>query len=106
MSRRAEWQQVLDAQVANWSGMSCEQLITELHEIRAYQVEVESKRYQVEVQLLENTKNYVHVIVAIDDGTLPRSIAPLTHGFIRQKLEANHASPSQPSAGGDLTEHP
>ena len=43
-----------------------------------------------------DTKDYVHVIVAVDDGTLPRSISPLTRGFIKQKGEANHASPSQP----------
>jgi hypothetical protein len=94
MSRRAEWQQVLDAEVARWSGMSWEQLVTELHEVRAYQVEVESKRYQIEVELLENVADYVHVVVGVDDGSLPRSIVPLTHSFIRQKGEANHASPS------------
>jgi hypothetical protein len=96
MSRRAEWQKILDTEVARWSGMSWEQLVTELHEVRAYQVEVESKQYQVEVQLLENTADYVHVVVGVDDGVLPRSIVPLTHSFIRQKGEANHASPSQP----------
>jgi len=36
--------------------MSCEHLIAELYEVRAYEVEVESKQYQVEVQLLENTE--------------------------------------------------
>jgi ribosomal protein L29 len=55
MSRSPEWQKVLDAEVARWSEMSWEQLVTELREVRAYQVELESKRYQVEVQLLENT---------------------------------------------------
>jgi hypothetical protein len=93
-SRRAEWQKVLDAEVARWSGMPWEQLVTELHEVRAYQVEVESKQYQVEVQLLENAADYVHVAVSVDDGSLPRSIVPLTHSFIRQKTEANHANPS------------
>jgi hypothetical protein len=85
MSRRAEWQKVLDKEVAHWSEMSWEQLVTELHEVRAYQVEVESKRYQVEVELLENTEDYVHVIVGVDDGSLPRSVVPLVHSFVRQK---------------------
>jgi hypothetical protein len=57
MSRPPEWQKILDTEVARWSEMSWEQLITEMHEVRAYQVELESKRYQVEVQLLENTAN-------------------------------------------------
>lgn len=98
MSRRAEWQGVLDAEVARWSGMSWEQLVAELHDVRAYRVEVESKRYQIEVELLENTKDYVHVMVAVDDGSLPRSILPLTQSFLKQKGEVNHASPSQPVA--------
>lgn len=65
--------------------MHWEQLVTELRELRAYQVEVESKKYQVEVQLLENTPDYIHVIVSVDDGSLPRSLVPLTHSFIKQK---------------------
>jgi hypothetical protein len=28
---------------------------------------------------------YIHVMVAVDDGSLPASIAPLTHSFICQK---------------------
>lgn len=85
MSRDAEWQKVLDAEVARWSELSQEKLVTELHEARMYQVEVESSRYQVEVQLLENTPGYVHVCVSVDDGSLPRSILPLTHSFLKQK---------------------
>jgi hypothetical protein len=65
--------------------MSCNQLISELPEVRVYEVEFESKKYQVEVELLENTDEYVHVMVAVDDGSLPTSILPLTHGFVRKK---------------------
>ena len=85
MRRRAEWQGVLDAETKRWSAMSCEQLIAELHDVRAYEVEFESKRYQVEVELLENTDEYVQVVMGVDDGSLPASILPLTHSFIRQK---------------------
>jgi hypothetical protein len=85
MSRRQEWRKVLDSEVERWSAMSCEQLVSELHEVRAYEVEFESKRYQVEVELLENTEKYLHVTVAVDDGSLPASFAPLTHSFICQK---------------------
>ena len=49
------------------------------------EVEFESKRYQVEVELLENTEKCLHVIVAVDDGSLPGSVSPLTHSFICQK---------------------
>lgn len=91
-SKRAEWQKVLDAEVARWSGMSWEELATELREVRAYQVELESKQYQVEVQLLENTGGYVHVSVSVDDGSLPQSIVPSTHSFIKQKSSAPASS--------------
>jgi hypothetical protein len=92
MGRREEWQGVLDAETKQWWSMSCERLIAELHDVRAYMVEVDSKQYQVEVQLMENTNAYVHVLVAVDDGSLPWSIVPLTQSFIRQKGGAREGS--------------
>ena len=85
MSRRAEWREVLDVEAERWSSMSCEQLIAELHAVRVYQIENEDKWYQVEVELLEDTNEYVQVGVGIDDGSLPASFAPVTHTFIRHK---------------------
>lgn len=79
------WQKVLDSEVKRWSALSCEQLVSELREVQAYEVEFESQQYQVEVELLENTEKYLHVMVAVDDGRLPASISPLTHSFICQK---------------------
>jgi len=86
MSRRQEWQKVLDTEVQRWSAKSCEQLIAELGDVRAYEVELDSKTYQVEVELLEDTETYLHVMVAVDDGHLPASFRPLTQTFIREKL--------------------
>jgi len=85
MSRREEWRKVLDSEVRRWSAMTCEQLIFELHDLQAYEVELDSKKYQVEVELLENTDTYVHVMMAVDDGSLPASILPLTHSIICSK---------------------
>ena len=76
---------MLDSEVRRWSAMACEQLISELHDLQAYEVELDSKKYQVEVELIENTAQYLHVMVAVDDGHLPSSILPLTHSFIRSK---------------------
>lgn len=73
---------MLDAEVKRWSAMSCEQLASQLHDVQAYEVQFESKPYQVEVELLENTEDYLHVMVAVDDGSLPASFTPLTHSFI------------------------
>ena len=68
---RETWTPVLDAETKRWSAKSCAQLLHDLSEVQAYEVEVESRRYQVEVDLLENTAKYVHVMVAVDDGSLP-----------------------------------
>jgi hypothetical protein len=85
MSWREEWRKVLDIEVQRWSSLAYAQLASELRELRAYEVEFDFKKYQVEVQLLENTEQYLHVMVAVDDGSLPASISPLTHSFIREK---------------------
>jgi hypothetical protein len=84
-SRREQWRKVLDTEVRRWAAMTYEQLISELRDLQVYEVELDSRKYQVEVELLENTKEYVHVMVAVDDGSLPASITPLTHTFICQK---------------------
>jgi hypothetical protein len=85
MSRRRAWQQVLDAEVKRWSAMSCRQLVSALREVQGYEVEFESQPYQVEVEVLENTETYLHVMVTVDDGSFPASLSPLTDSFICQK---------------------
>ncbi len=85
MSRRQQWRKVLDQEVKRWSAMSFNQLAAALHDGEVYQVEFDSKTYQVEVELLENTKDYVHVSVAVDDGSLPASIVPSSRSFIRKR---------------------
>jgi hypothetical protein len=65
--------------------MSCSQLISELHHPQTYEIEFDSKKYQVEVELLQDTEQYLHVMVAVDDGRLPVSIRPSADAFIRPK---------------------
>lgn len=84
MGRREDWRKVLESEVERWSELPYDQLASALQDVQVYEVEFESKRYQVEVQLLENTGRYLHVMVAVDDGSLPESILPLTHSFIRE----------------------
>jgi hypothetical protein len=85
-SRREEWRKVLDSEVERWTAMSCERSLAELSDPpRAYEVEFGSKTYNVEVELLENTEEYLRVMVGVDDGSLPASISPLTHSFICRK---------------------
>ena len=65
--------------------MSYDQLVSDLRDLQAYEVEFDSKTYQVEVEILEYADNYVHVMVAVDDGSLPVSISPSAHTFICQR---------------------
>ena len=90
MSRRDEWRRVLAAEFALWTAKSSEQLLSKLRDPPlAYQIEVDSKMYNVEVVLLENTEQYLHVLVSLDDGSLPASIVPVSQSFIREKATAS-----------------
>jgi hypothetical protein len=83
--KRKEWAPVLEQETARWSSKSYERLLSELRQGQAYEVTLNSKRYAVEVDLLENTPTYLHVAVAVADGSLPASIAPLTTSFLCRK---------------------
>ncbi len=85
MNRREQCRPVLDAELKKWSARTCAELVATLHDLEAYQVEVDGKKYTVEVQLLENTDKYVHVGVDVDDGSIPASFRPLSESFIREK---------------------
>jgi len=85
MNRRQNWRKVLDLEVQRWSSVPCNRLLYELSEVKVYEVEYQSKTYQVEVEILENAATYVHVLVGVDDGSLPASICPETHSFICRK---------------------
>jgi hypothetical protein len=82
VKKREQWRPVLDSELRRWSAKSCEQLLAELGEVQAYETEFESREYQVEVEIVENTEKYLHVMVAVDDGSLPASILPLSATFI------------------------
>ena len=69
--------------------MSCPQLLSRLSaEEENYDVEFESRKFQVEVKLLENTETYIHVVVAVDDGHFWRAMRPLSKSFICRKESA------------------
>jgi hypothetical protein len=85
LKRREQWRPILDAEVKRWSAKSYEQLASELTEEQVYEVELTGKYYQVEVKVLENTGEYLHVVVAVDDGSVPASFRPLSSSFICEK---------------------
>jgi hypothetical protein len=63
--------------------MSCMELVSKLNDLQTYEVEFHAKTYQVEVELLENSQRSLQIMVAVDDGSLPRSLSPLTRTFIK-----------------------
>ena len=78
MNRRDEWRNILDAEVKRWSALSFDDLISALSDRQRYEVDFDSQKFQVEVQVLEITEKYLHVVVAVDDGT---PVRPLSHSF-------------------------
>jgi len=65
--------------------MSCSDVLTELRTRDVYEVVADSKLYQVEVELLEDTPEYLHVSISVDDGSLPASIHPEFESFLCRK---------------------
>lgn len=94
MKRREQWRPVLDVEAQRWKAKSCDQLVSELVEVHAYEVEFEGKVYQVEVQVLEDTDKYLHVGISVDDGSIPASFHPLSESFIRQKPQSEEITVS------------
>src|ERR1039458_2656396 len=85
MGRRDEWRKVLDSEVKRWSALPWRRLASELHDGQYYEVQLDSKTYQVEVELLKNTEELIQVTVSVDDGTLPASISPLTESSLGRR---------------------
>lgn len=89
MSRRDEWKRVLALELERWNAKPWAQARAELGDGNvAYEVEIDSKTYQVEVDLLEDSDTYLHVSVAVDDGTLPQAIMPACRSIILEKALA------------------
>ena len=86
VNRREEWRKVLQGELLRWSSMSFNDVLAELRTRDVYEVVAESKHYQVEAVLLENTLEYLHVSIGVDDGSFLGSIHPESESFICRKL--------------------
>ena len=89
MNRRRQWRKVLEAEVQRWSALPYAQLIARLRTQTVYKVEQGSRTYQVEIDVLENTTEYVHVAISVDDGSIPCSFFPVTDSFITELPNSN-----------------
>jgi hypothetical protein len=86
--KREQWRKVLEAEIARWSTLPWPELISQIGDGLAYEVQSENRAYQVEVAILEDTADYLNVSVSVDDGSLPASIVPATGSFLCQKNSA------------------
>jgi len=89
-ARRDGWEPVLESEMKKWSSMNYAEVLAKLPDHECYEVEIGLKRYQVEVQILENTERYIHVGVSVDDGSLPASFRPVCSSFICDKNTPDH----------------
>ena len=80
--KREQLQRLLNAEIETLSRWSYAKLLEELVDIWTYQRGSGPDYHQFEVQLLERHDDYVHVAVSIDDGSIVKSISPLSHSFI------------------------
>jgi hypothetical protein len=86
MTRRQEWDRLLAEELERWAAKPWPKVLADIEDGNlAYEVVWDSKTYQVEADLLENTDEYLHVSLAVDDGSLPESIRPASRSFIYRK---------------------
>ncbi len=77
---------MLAEELERWAAKPWPQVLADIADGNiAYTVVWDSKTYQVEADLLENTHEYLHVSIAVDDGSLPESIRPACRSFICKK---------------------
>ncbi|HET9408370.1 MAG TPA: hypothetical protein VFO39_14105 [Candidatus Sulfotelmatobacter sp.] len=84
MSRREQWRKVLELELTRWAEKPYAQLKADLIEDQTYEVMFEEKAYQVEVTLVEDKDDHIHVVLSVDDGSVPASFWPESRSFIRK----------------------
>lgn len=81
MASRTRLQAHLRRETDEWAAKSFETLRAELRDVVAYERGGGDDAYQVEVQLLEDEEEYLHVGLAVDDGGW-RAFAPFCSSFL------------------------
>ena len=79
--KKEQLAELLAAEIDVWSKKSLALIAEELADVAAYGRD-DPEQHQFEVQLLEHTEEYVHVIISVDDGSFWRSFSPVTRTFL------------------------
>lgn len=80
--RRSELLKFLEDEVAAWASKKYKELKVELATPVSYETEREGRKYTVEVQVIEDTPDYIHVSLDVDDGSIVRTVLPLVKSFL------------------------
>ncbi|HET8548727.1 MAG TPA: hypothetical protein VFL57_12010 [Bryobacteraceae bacterium] len=89
---RERLEAVLDQEIRRWQAKGYEALVA-LDDPVSYELDA---GFQVEVNVLERMPEYVHVGVAVDDGTFIRACAPVASSVIVRRgsrVEERDSSP-------------
>ena len=65
-----------------WAKKPLDQIVNELRQPVGYERGKDEAWHQFELNLLENTPEYIHVGVSVDDGSFLWSSAPKSSSFI------------------------
>ena len=71
----------LEHELDEWTKIPLDELNARLKDVCAYERGEPPNQYQVEVQLLESTPEYVHVSIGVDSG-MRTAFKPLSASFL------------------------
>lgn len=75
-------EQALEHEVEDWRAMPFDELRSRPVRPHSYFAEMGDGKLQVEVQLLENLDDRLHVMVSVDDSSLFRAMFPVSASFL------------------------
>ena len=74
-------QALLAVEAERWSKKSYLLLERELQDVVSYARGQDEDFHQFEVQMLDHDREFVHVVISVDDGRFRRTFQPLSEGF-------------------------
>jgi hypothetical protein len=77
-----ELQALLSAELKAWAKKPLAQIVAELSDVQGYERGADDRWHQFEVMLVENTPEYIHVLISVDDGSISWACSPITSGFM------------------------